>query len=493
MGAFNLRWLCFAVLFVSSLILAAKSFAAVSADYNQGYFSMNHGSVSYPAGYSLSFDGDYQPLLSSSSSDLLQTSSSFFHLPGGYYSRLVGTFIFDKPAVDYAASYFLCTLPITKSLTSGLSSLVDSAGWVLGDDGYLYVEGGIPDPKPVSDKQTLIDKYGVAPYSIVHGAFSYQVMKEDSPSGPETVPFVTVRNGREYMIVDVEEMQFWYLYSGFPTKIDSYYADEYSYLTEYYNAGWPNHFESAGGYTPDNLLDMDLRRLTCPEIQTGVTQFYTPSVDDWPLISRQLKPSSLRLESMPDFTVGPDVQTSVNNQTGMTVVTETVYTFSFVFENNPSELPSIVVNVDTNVKKYENGVLVSDDSVSESDKPPSLPPGSSSGDVGVSGGGSADLPFFCQWAGSLCDWLEWTQESPGAEPSLDGLKHDVVGFERYRNIDLGPAVCPEPMSIHVGLIAKDIEISFEPFCTLADYIRGLVIIAAYLQAAYITLGVARNA
>lgn len=70
---------------------------------------------------------------------------------------------------------------------------------------------------------------------------------------------------------------------------------------------------------------------------------------------------------------------------------------------------------------------------------------------------------------------------------------DDKDFSRSYSIEFGAKQCPEPISVYMSTLKRDIEISFELFCQFADIARLFVLASAYIMALMITMGVSRRA
>lgn len=103
-----------------------------------------------------------------------------------------------------------------------------------------------------------------------------------------------------------------------------------------------------------------------------------------------------------------------------------------------------------------------------------------------------EWPGFCSWATTVCDWIDWTQQEPvyGDEDEYELPIIDPLENAPTWQSGLGSGVCPSPRV--VDTFVGTISIPFDIFCQLAEMLRGLVIAAAYLSAAYILLGVRRG-
>lgn len=108
------------------------------------------------------------------------------------------------------------------------------------------------------------------------------------------------------------------------------------------------------------------------------------------------------------------------------------------------------------------------------------------------GATAQEWPGFCAWASKVCEWIDWTQQEP---IYADEDEYQLPIIDPLENAPtwqsgLGNGVCPTPRVVET--FVGTISVPFDIFCQLAELLRGLVIAAAYLTAAYILLGVRRG-
>jgi Neisseria meningitidis TspB protein len=96
------------------------------------------------------------------------------------------------------------------------------------------------------------------------------------------------------------------------------------------------------------------------------------------------------------------------------------------------------------------------------------------------------FPLFCTWAPKVCELADWFREDPEAEADVDtpevSLPLDVPVFTS----SIGGGSCPAPIGVTV--LGAPIEFSYQPMCTLAGYLRYVIIACSLLGAAYIISG-----
>ncbi|WP_333640390.1 virulence factor TspB C-terminal domain-related protein [Acinetobacter johnsonii] len=131
---------------------------------------------------------------------------------------------------------------------------------------------------------------------------------------------------------------------------------------------------------------------------------------------------------------------------------------------------------------------------------------------------TTDLPAFCDYAASLCtwmnrdtdhkadekslwekitDWFDWTKEEPDSDNSDNEVdtkepeKFDTAVFKKDRfNVSKS---CPvaETHTITLSGISVDFSFDLTPICTVLEFARPALVACSYLYAAYIVIGAAR--
>lgn len=108
---------------------------------------------------------------------------------------------------------------------------------------------------------------------------------------------------------------------------------------------------------------------------------------------------------------------------------------------------------------------------------------------------AAEIPAFCAWATTLCEWMDWTKEMPTQPPLeetefqlADIVNEEDVNLEAY-NSGLGSGSCPSSTSLE--LLGRSYAFSWQPACTIASSASYLLIAFAYLFSIYILLGIRR--
>lgn len=176
--------------------------------------------------------------------------------------------------------------------------------------------------------------------------------------------------------------------------------------------------------------------------------------------------------SGPASVAGPEkTTTSTDPVTGDTVVTTTQTTTNITYGDT-----TITTTNTTTTNTYNNGTHTETTVTTETP-----------GDLPVS---SSEWPGFCDWASVVCDWLEWTKEEPLEEPPLPQVKDD--DFRQQKNITFGAKSCPPDYQIDIVFLNTSVAVPMQPLCDFAGIIYYMVMAAAYIFAAYISVGVVRN-
>lgn len=102
---------------------------------------------------------------------------------------------------------------------------------------------------------------------------------------------------------------------------------------------------------------------------------------------------------------------------------------------------------------------------------------------------SANLPAFCSWAAVVCDFINWMETKPQqqAQPTLP-VNPAPAGSSWSSGLGGGSCPAPYPFQVFGTSYALDLT----PICTLMTDIRGLVLAACALIAAFILSGTTRR-
>ncbi|MEM2002321.1 MAG: virulence factor TspB C-terminal domain-related protein [Candidatus Methanomethylicaceae archaeon] len=176
---------------------------------------------------------------------------------------------------------------------------------------------------------------------------------------------------------------------------------------------------------------------------------------------------------------GPSTtSTSTDPVTGDTIITTTNTTTNISYGDT-----TITTTDTTTTTTYQNGQQTNTTTITETP-----------GELPVTDGGGApsagEWPGFCEWASIVCEWIGWTREEPPAEPDLPQVIDD--DFYEEKEIRFGAKTCPPDYEISIPFINSTAAVPMQPLCDFAGIIYYMVMAAAYIIAAYITIGVARN-
>jgi hypothetical protein len=107
---------------------------------------------------------------------------------------------------------------------------------------------------------------------------------------------------------------------------------------------------------------------------------------------------------------------------------------------------------------------------------------------------SPPMPAFCTYAQSLCEWLNWTK----AEATFDTNTKPVIAeaddsispsdYQR-RYFEFGNA-CPPAHTIPISFMgaSQTIQLSYDPLCMMAQKMRPVIILVAWIVGARIVVG-----
>jgi hypothetical protein len=96
------------------------------------------------------------------------------------------------------------------------------------------------------------------------------------------------------------------------------------------------------------------------------------------------------------------------------------------------------------------------------------------------------FPLFCTWASKVCELADWLREDPDSDPDVDTPEVDLPVSAPAFTSSIGGGSCPSPIAVTV--LGAPIEFSYQPMCTLAGYLRYVIIACSLLGAAYIVSG-----
>lgn len=504
MGMARLRWFCFAVLFAPSLVLAqvppVGTVVATEVAAGTTTYRVISNTVATPSGVAVSSARDVTPVTREISRNvsggLSQSARGQLIVAERVSTPLNGRFNVSGVGVKNAAKVALRSAPVITAGALGLQALLDTADWYFGDHDELLRPDGGGDP-------TSPDYWGDSPEGVTYHA------RGDTYNDLYTAAQVTVAAGigctnGECTLVGVS--------NNSPNCLEEL-RQNCTVKPVALKDGRPHSqgfFNNINVQNPTGTIscasgEYDVERFGCvsasdsgsvpvtdQEIDDAVDEFYEPDPTDWDTVFPYMSPETFTVDPVPSVQLEPEVTTSVNNDTGATTVTETSTNIDFEVASNNSSKPSIDMRETESTKTYENGVLTGDSTVVR-DRP--ARPGSSMPSPPESGGGGSIppdfiLPGFCSWASSVCDWFDWTREPLDPEPDLPILVDR--DFNEEKDISFGSKSCPPDLEINIPFLNMTASVPFQPFCDFAGIIYYLVMTAAYVSAAYISVGVARN-
>lgn len=263
---------------------------------------------------------------------------------------------------------------------------------------------------------------------------------------------------------------------------------------------WDLSIRGSGCYTGFELIDgqcmpsvgtVPVLPFPLPELEDAINSGYNPDPSDYPFLSSDpaMQPTIVEVEPISRLDLAPTTTTTVDLDTGKTTTVTTNIWHDFNVKDNNSDQPKIEAETTTKSDTYVDGEKTGESTtVSNS--------GTASGVGPVSGSGEKleiDIPTDCDFMPTVCAFLEWYKDDDlGDDPDLASIMKDDEEFAKTKVISFGAAVCPQPYTIHISSLSMSADLSFEFFCQFAEYARALVLAAAYIFAAYISLGVARG-
>ena len=113
---------------------------------------------------------------------------------------------------------------------------------------------------------------------------------------------------------------------------------------------------------------------------------------------------------------------------------------------------------------------------------------------------ASEMPAFCAYAQTLCNWLDWTKQEPVNTANnkvtvAESTESDVLpNFDISQQRVVFTANCPASIPIHISMFGSSVNTSFshQPLCEFMSNLRPFVIAAAYITGAYIIAGTGRG-
>lgn len=211
---------------------------------------------------------------------------------------------------------------------------------------------------------------------------------------------------------------------------------------------------------------------------------FSPQIQDIPSLSNYLgTPDQVKFSNISEFQ-GESKTFTYTDENGDTI-TKQVNTWHN-FAVSPSTVtsssgdPKLEVSTKTQTDTYKDGQKTSSKTETETTKPSD----NEDKPTFVGGGGSGkETPTDCAFFPTLCEWLDWTKQPLDDEPDLNKIINDADDFEREYKITGGAASCPAPYKLTIPFFAKTFDVSYQPFCDFATYLRYLFLAFCYFTAA----------
>lgn len=469
MGLFNIYRLCASVLFVASLVLSSTVSAvinevSVEVRPTTSHYSITTKTVRPPTGTTVSTFNPNPPVVS--------------RIPNGGLSQTVGGGI--------TINSIERTAPLSARLNAYLPTLKAGA--------KKAIKGGIAGIVITEALQMLLDDLG----AFIDDAGKINRKTGDDIYG-DTSDYLYFRSGYRTNSGTArdDKISSGWLLVGSATY--NYWPFNNWYLCEPSWEGFPlSGWDRAGGGVGGNCLFGGTPNITpAPsvavpdiEVETAVDSGFAPNPEDWDWLTGYMKPDTIEITSLPSLSMPPKTTTVYDADGNPHSVQETNTWYDFDVKNNNSTKPEIDMKKTEETTTFENGVNKGTTSTTTTNPAQDSATAESSPPRGVAP--APEIPTDCDFHPTLCAWMDWTKQNDlDDEPDLSQIMHEFEPTNTNFSVT-GSKSCPAPYSIHVGLVDRTYELSFEPACTFAGYLYFLVMAGAYIFAAYITLGVARN-
>lgn len=534
MGLHYLLGLCLA--FLSFSTLAAP---AVFADYDAANFrySVNARTLKVPGVSFLSAAKDIysNPLVKNENGGLSQLANGRLTVAVPETNKTLsvdikGRFNVSLPGLKNSVKAFARTLPYLGTglvAVEGIDYLISNhSDWFFDDDGYLVkpveVVGTLPGVEYNTDYPSGFPADpGFSPareYAVLwNGKNMYSGGAKDlyesaivgSVYSQSDCRLFTNNNlwGHDNCVLLAKyEKGYFYNYVLVPTQLPGPEGDYYLTILSTYSdfQSAPSSTGSVLGKawygTAEPVVDYTHENVTLAEFDALVDSTYDPLEPDW----RFLAPFFPSVGEPSTYTVAepiggyqPDSVITTTASAAGDVVTQADESFTLSVRANSTAQPAIDIAYNHVLDTYMDGLMVDTLSVA-SVYQASLP----DADVtvypdAVGGMGSPGLFDFCTFAPIVCDWFGWYQSDAGLPPEnpdediflgIDVNELDISGFETLDMSFGGGASCPEPMQIHITFLNRNIELTYDAWCSLADTARLLVLAVAWMSAVSIIIG-----
>lgn len=466
MGLFNIFRVCSALFLVAALSTAQANYIY---DNKTGSWTPTSRTVLAPPGSTSPFNyipRDSPPTVSSTGAFQNKTGGTFGSPPVNGTSRNVPVTIngtTTKPNVNRALLSRLGKGGLAGiALGTGIDALLDGIGALIDDAGNVS-RPGFPPPSEQTPCFT--------------GSMCWQL----NPSGVLTSnPNSVCENGYASTTNYV---------SSDPIQVNPNGSG--TCLITHTNGTYTDGLLRNAVVVSTGLLPEQLDPLTLPELEDAINSGYNPHPSDYPFLAPDpaMQPTIVEVEPIPRLSIPPITTTTIDLDTGKTTTVETNVWQDFNVKDNNSDQPKIEADTTTKTDTYTDGQKTGESETTTSS-------GTATG-VGPAGGSGEkleiDIPTDCDFMPTVCAFLEWYKDDDlGEDPDLASIMKDDEEFAKTKVISFGAAVCPQPYTVHISSLSMSVDLSFEFFCQFAEYARALVLAAAYIFAAYISLGVARG-
>lgn len=460
MGLSNLSRVCLALFLVAALGSAQANYIY---DNKTGSWTPTSRTVLAPPGSGSPFNyipRDSPPTVSSTGAFQNKTGGTFGSPPVNGTSRNVPVTIngtTTKPNVNRSLLSRLGKGGLAGiALGAGIDALLDGIGALIDGAGNVSRRGAVDSP-------------------ILYNCVGCKTQTARVVGGASAGCGIPVLNGIEYCVASLPTAGFYckLSYDGSP-----FVGVSDNLRTCYYSSTLPPATPSLVPFPPDALED-------------AINSGYNPHPSDYPFLAPDpaMEPTIVEVEPIPRLSIPPITTTTVDLDTGKTTIVETNVWQDFNVKDNNSGQPKIEADTTTKTDTYTDGQKTGESETTTSS-------GAATGVGPVGGSGEKleiDIPTDCDFMPTVCAFLEWYKDDDlGDDPDLASIMKDDEEFAKTKVISFGAAVCPQPYTVHISSLSMSVDLSFQFFCQFAEYARALVLAAAYIFAAYISLGVARG-
>lgn len=439
MGLLNILGVFVAAVSVSALAAdppVPRGNVSATLNPTTGYYSSTNSTVRLPSGVSISPTPTTVPVVSKYAGGLQQTIPTGVTIDAIKKSAPLPMVVRSttqsvKGAATRCLTSARCNIAMMAG-AAGLQKLLDGLDWVMDEGGKIQKKGEYS-----RDYSGHYDY--TRPTSTCYSC--------DSPN---------------YIIVERREGQSWL----------------FCHVTQY-------HFVGSKGrqcfYTFDPV-EAELIPVSLPEISSGVDSNYEPEPSDWPALTPELELDDVEITSAPTLQGNPKTTTVYDADGNPHKVTETNIWYDFDIRDNPSPSPALDVNTTEETKTYEDGVLTGTTTTEST----------ATGGSGGTPPSESDIPTDCDFMPTVCAFIDWFKDDDTPdEPDLSALIDDRDFTESY-NISGGSKQCPPDYEFTIDLVGRTYGLSFEPACDFASKMYYFTMAAAYIFAAYITVGAVRR-